>query len=100
MTDETGPSAGETDAPARLLAAGSLRLDVADARLWVAGEPARLGAKALALLQALMERPQTLVVVSRRACTSRSESSWKSSTKLFPTCDHITSMRARSLNTY
>jgi len=48
-------------AAARILAAGPYRLDLQDERLWRAGEPVRLGGKALALLRALMARPQTLV---------------------------------------
>jgi TolB-like protein/DNA-binding winged helix-turn-helix (wHTH) protein len=61
LVDEEAPSVGGFDAPTRVLAAGMLRLDTADERLWVAGETTRLGGKALALLRVLMERPQTLV---------------------------------------
>lgn len=45
----------------RYLVAGRYRLDVKDQRLWIADAPAALGGKALALLIALMESPQTLL---------------------------------------
>ena len=45
----------------RYLISGPIRLDVRDERLWLADQQIRLGGKALALLRALMERPQTLV---------------------------------------
>ena len=45
----------------RYLIAGSLWLDRKDERLWRGGRELRIGGKALALLQALMERPRTLV---------------------------------------
>ena len=45
----------------RYLIAGPLRLDRQDERLWRNGRQVRLGGKAWALLQALMERPRTLV---------------------------------------
>lgn len=46
---------------ARYLEAGRLRLDCRDERLWLDGQPVRLGGKALALLRLLMEQPQMLV---------------------------------------
>lgn len=45
----------------RYLIAGPLRLDRKDERLWRNGRQIRLGGKAWALLQALMEKPRTLV---------------------------------------
>lgn len=45
----------------RYLISGPIRLDTRDERLWRNGQEVRLGGKALALLRALMERPQTLV---------------------------------------
>jgi TolB-like protein/DNA-binding winged helix-turn-helix (wHTH) protein len=45
----------------RYLISGPIRLDKRDERLWRNGQEVRLGGKALALLRALMERPQTLV---------------------------------------
>jgi TolB-like protein/DNA-binding winged helix-turn-helix (wHTH) protein len=45
----------------RYLISGPIRLDRRDERLWRNGQEVRLGGKALALLRALMERPQTLV---------------------------------------
>lgn len=45
----------------RYLISGPIRLDRRDERLWRDGQEVRLGGKALALLRALMERPQTLV---------------------------------------
>jgi len=45
----------------RYLVAGDLVLDRADERLLNRGSPVRLGGKAILLLQALMERPLTLV---------------------------------------
>ena len=45
----------------RYLIAGPLGLDRQDERLWRNGRQVRLGGKAWALLQALMERPRTLV---------------------------------------
>jgi len=44
-----------------LLIVGRLRLDVRDERVWLAGEPVRLGGKAFALLRRLMSSPQVLV---------------------------------------
>ena len=45
----------------RYLIAGQLWLDRRDERLWRNGRSTRLGGKALAMLQALMEKPRTLV---------------------------------------
>ena len=45
----------------RYLVSGPIRLDLRDERLWLSGDQVRLGGKALALLRALMERPQTLI---------------------------------------
>ena len=45
----------------RYLMSGSIRLDRRDERLSRNGQDVRLGGRALALLRALMERPQTLV---------------------------------------
>jgi TolB-like protein/DNA-binding winged helix-turn-helix (wHTH) protein len=45
----------------RYLIAGTLWLDRKDERLWRGNRQIRVGGKALALLQALMERPRTLV---------------------------------------
>ncbi|QIK96270.1 hypothetical protein G7076_07255 [Sphingomonas sp. HDW15A] len=45
----------------RFLVAGPVWLDRRDERLWVNGSAVRLGAKALAILRTLMERPQSLV---------------------------------------
>ena len=47
--------------PQRFLVASSFWLDRRDERLWVNGNPVRLGGKALSILRALMERPKILV---------------------------------------
>src|SRR4051812_26281835 len=48
---------------------------------------------------ALNERPHRPVEVSNFGCTSASEPSWKSSTKLLPRCAHMTSTSHLSLMT-
>ncbi len=45
----------------RYLIADAVRLDLCDERLWLNGQPTRLGGKAFALLRALMTQPQMLV---------------------------------------
>ena len=61
MSDPLSPPLDEPD----LLVAGPLRLDVRDERVWLGGEPVRLGGKAFALLRRLMRtaRARGLVVV-------------------------------------
>jgi TolB-like protein/DNA-binding winged helix-turn-helix (wHTH) protein/tetratricopeptide (TPR) repeat protein len=60
LTDIQGRNPERGEAPERLIA-GPFLMDWRDARVWRDGVPVRLGGKALALLQRLVQTPEVLV---------------------------------------